>query len=378
MMEYVLRQNEIRSLTAVRGLAAAVVFAFHYSELQIHANDQGPLQFIARHGYIGVDLFFVLSGFIMTVRYFREVANHTFSPTKYFQRRIARIYPLYFTILALTLLLTHQPPHITNLTLTQGFFLDYFSTGVPTAWTLTVEECFYLIFPLMLLTIVLTRRSARILLVLIVWTVVFFLLGYILMVWAQQSGVQVEAGFLGRPGQNPIWPFSYTIFGYVFDFSVGIFVAIPYLNGIKWKSWQSTLLAVIAIGGIVYCMGAIDSHHGGLTPDRLTVYMITLFSGLLILALTCKDAPFSRFLSWEGFVYLGRISFALYLIQKTVLLDFMRGWDIVPFYIGANVISAVLYQFVEEPARQTIMNFKFRHVRQPKISVAENTPVILE
>ena len=363
-----MRQNEIRSLTALRALAAAIVFAFHYSELAAHANDQGILQFVARQGYIGVDLFFVLSGFILTVRYFREAADHTFNLGKYFQRRVARIYPLYFTILVLTLLLTHQPPHITNLTLTQGFFYDYIGTGVPTAWTLTVEECFYLIFPLLLLTIVPARRPIRILLTLIVWTIGFLVLGYVLMVWSRQSGIQMQAGFMGRTDINPIWPFSYTIFGYVLDFSIGIFIAIPYLKGIKWKAWQATLLTVIAIGGILYCQGFIDVHHGGLNPDRLTVYIIALFSGLLILALNCEGAPLSRFLSWEGFVYLGRISFALYLIQKTVLLDFMRGWDLVPFYIGANVMCAVLYQFVEEPARKAVMNFKFRRVPQPEVS----------
>ncbi|MBI1278277.1 MAG: acyltransferase family protein [Anaerolineaceae bacterium] len=361
-----LRLNEIRSLTALRALAAALVFIFHYSEATNYYNNQGALQFIARQGYIGVDLFFVLSGFILTVRYLGEMTNHTFSLGKYFQRRVARIYPLYFTILVLTLLLTHKPPNITNLTLTQGFFLDYFSTGVPTAWTLTVEECFYLIFPLMILTIIPARRPTRTFLVLTLWTVAFFVLGFFLLTWARQSGYQLQTGFLGREGQNqnPIWAFSYTIFGYVFDFSVGIFVAVPYLNGLKLKSWQSTVLAIISSGGIVYCMGVIDSHQGGLSPDRIIVYIITLLSGLLILALTCKDAPLSRFLSWEGFVYLGRISFGLYLIQKTVLVDFMRGWDLIPFYFGANVMCAVLYQFVEEPARKAVMNFRFRRVQQ--------------
>ena len=193
------------------------------------------------------------------------------------------------------------------------------------------------------------------------------------MTWAGQSGIQLQAGFLGRPGANPLWAFSYTIFGYMLDFCVGIFVAVPYLKGIHWKAWQSTLLAAIAIGGILYCMGTIDAHHGGLNPDRLTVYVIALFSGLLILALTCEEAPLSRLMSWEGFVYLGRISFALYLIQKTVLIDFMRGWDLVPFYIGANVICAILYQFVEEPARKAVMSFKFRRVQPPEISAVHNT-----
>lgn len=362
-----MRQKEIRSLTSLRALAAALVFAFHYSQSPTHVIPSGFLSVIIRQGYVGIDLFFVLSGFILTVRYFQEVADHTFSIGKYFQRRIARIYPLYFTILALTLLLTHQPPHITSLTLTQGFFVDYFSLGISTSWTLTVEECFYLIFPLILLTVIPARRPTQIVLTLLAWIVVFFVIGFVLMTWARQSGVYLQAGFLGKPDIDPLYPFSFTIFGYIFDFSVGIFVAIPYLKGIKWKSWQSTLLAIIAIVGILYCQNFIDVRNGTISSERMIVYLLALFAGLLILTLTCETAPLSRFLSWKVFVYLGRVSFALYLIQNTVLIDFMRGWDLVPFYIGANVMCAVFYQFVEEPGRRAVMNFRFRRVRQPEV-----------
>jgi len=358
-----LRQNEIRPLTALRALAAAMVFAFHYSQSPTHTLPPGFLRVIFQQGYIGVDLFFVLSGFILTVRYFSEVENRTFSVGKYFQRRVARIYPLYFTLLVLIILLKHEVPNITNLTLTQGFFLNYFGSGVPSAWTLTVEESFYLIFPLMLLTIIPARRPTRILLTLSAWTAGFLVLGFGLMTWARQSGVYLQAGFLGSPGQFALYPFSYTIFGYVFDFSVGIFVAIPYLKGIKWKLWQSTLLTGIGIAGILYCQNIIDVHQGDLSSDRLTVYIIALFAGLLILGLTCENAPLSRLLSWKVFVYLGKISFALYLIQNTVLVDFIRGWDIIPFYFGANMLCAILYQFLEEPARKTVMNFKIRRIQ---------------
>lgn len=365
-------QKEIRSLTAVRGLAAAVVFMFHFSESRAYQIPTGAMAFIARQGYIGVDLFFVLSGFILTVRYFKDMTDGSFSVGKYFQRRVARIYPLYFVILVLTLLLTHMPPNITNLTLTQGFFANYMGSGVPTAWTLTVEECFYLIFPLILLTIIPAKRPLRILLTLTLWTIAFFIIGFVLTNWARQSGVYLQAGFMGIPAINPLYPLSYTIFGYIFDFSVGIFVAIPYLKGIKWKSWQATSLVLIAIAGITYCMNMIDVRNGDLSSERIVVYVIALFSGFLILGLTCEEALLSRFMGWKGFVYLGRISFALYLIQKTVMFDFMRGWDLVPFYIGANLMCVVFYQFIEEPARRAVMKIRFRRERQPEVPAVQN------
>ena len=62
----------------------------------------------------------------------------------------------------------------------------------------------------------------------------------------------------------------------------------------------------------------------------------------------------SRVLSWSPFVYMGRISYAVYLLQLTQIVWFMAGLPVVLFYVGVNILSALLYQFVEEPARKLI------------------------
>src|SRR5258707_7540721 len=86
--------REIRSLTGMRGVAALAVVLYH---LDLGQDDTGLVQHIIHHGYLAVDLFFVLSGFIMALTY-SHVFVERFNINKYWKflnHRIARIYPLY-------------------------------------------------------------------------------------------------------------------------------------------------------------------------------------------------------------------------------------------------------------------------------------------
>ena len=120
--------HEIRPLTALRFLAALLVFLSHFSEIP-YARAAQPWQSIVIEGHAGVTIFFVLSGFLLTIRYFPSIADGTFSAYPYFLKRAARILPLYWILLGLTLLIdaltpyqTFTPDPIVNWTLTQSFF----------------------------------------------------------------------------------------------------------------------------------------------------------------------------------------------------------------------------------------------------------------
>ncbi len=339
-------RNEIRSLTTLRAVGAAMVFFYHLTE---HLPLNSVL-FIVQQGFVGVDIFFVLSGYILARRYFDEVQEHNFNFRRYMTRRVARIYPLYFFILILTAL--WLPTNITNWTLTQGFFYNYISSGIPTAWTLTVEESFYLVLPLILLSLTATRNQWNWIIILGLWTAGFAIVGVLLVSFATTSGLQAQAGFLGTPALNPIWALSYTIFGYVFDFTVGIFFALraQRSNNLEVKSRQ-TILSVIAI---LLCMGGVGVMHG-LTSGRFFVYGLALAVGFLIDSLANAQNPYGQLLSWGPLPYLGRISYALYLIQRTPLVTFMLGWNPLLFYLGTSIMSAALYEVIEKPAQQFIL-----------------------
>ena len=94
-------RQEIRALTSLRMIAALLVFLHHcyYTYVIEHL---GIFAGIVRQGHIGVTIFFVLSGFLITMRYYPKFDSAGFRGRRlvfdYFRKRFARIYPLYFSV----------------------------------------------------------------------------------------------------------------------------------------------------------------------------------------------------------------------------------------------------------------------------------------
>ncbi len=354
------RENrEIKALTTMRAVAAALVFFYHFVYLENMRPSVSVLDAILENGFIGVTIFFVLSGFLLTLRYYGDVRDRQFRWGAYLKRRAARIYPVYFFILA-GLGLSGTAINVTNLTLTQGFFAQFVQTGNIAAWSLTVEEAFYLILPFALSVLVRRRNLLFNLVLLIGWTLAMLGLGYGLIAWSNSSGIVQDGGFMS----NATFMLTRTPFGYIFDFSVGIFAAILYLRRGAFGVRFSTALSLAGIAGVVACQ-CLMANLGDDVAKKPYVYVIAACVGLLLYGLTCEQAPLARIMAWSPFVYLGRISYALYLIQLTQFTFFMRPWSRVLFYAGTNVISAGLYQFIEEPARKLILR---RRNYVPKIA----------
>ncbi len=144
----------IPALTGVRAMAAYLVFLHHFTP---SPETIGPmLRGMLSEAHIGVTMFFVLSGFLITYRYDGKLALTGHDLKRYFWNRFARIYPLYFVLLVPTLILLPERRFgrwVVELTLFKGFFDEYRFTGIMQAWSLTVEECFYASAPLLLLAL---------------------------------------------------------------------------------------------------------------------------------------------------------------------------------------------------------------------------------
>lgn len=165
MADIIHPRSEIKALTGLRGIAALWVAVYHFFSHQadgIAASGVTTPTFIA-HGYLAVDVFFALSGFVMVLSY-----GHLFEAAKasnygvFFLRRIARIYPLYVFILALVIasnIFRHAQPFAFaetayNLMLIQSWGLCQSFIGQ--SWSVSTEMAAYVVFPAILLA---TRRS---------------------------------------------------------------------------------------------------------------------------------------------------------------------------------------------------------------------------
>src|SRR5438093_8039412 len=151
------KNDQFAALTSLRFLAALLVFVYHFQPRS------GVLKVVIGQGHVGVGLFFVLSGFLITLRYFPDRTRAEFRIGEYFLRRAARILPLYYTVFILSLYLASGElsfaGRLPEWTLTQALFGESLHLlAIPTSWSLTVEECFYALAPLVFLAVAAAQR----------------------------------------------------------------------------------------------------------------------------------------------------------------------------------------------------------------------------
>ena len=153
------KPSTLYGLDHLRALAIILVFVYHYGRLFPHPEWTNR---ISVFGWTGVDLFFVLSGYLIASQLFASVERTgTISLTEFFIKRFFRILPAYFVVVTLYFLFPPLREHEVlaplwkYLTFTQNLGLDLRTQGTFShAWSLCVEEQFYLLFPLLLLLLI--------------------------------------------------------------------------------------------------------------------------------------------------------------------------------------------------------------------------------
>jgi peptidoglycan/LPS O-acetylase OafA/YrhL len=379
--------QDLPALTALRALAALLVFVYHFAPKGLPWLP-GVL---AGQGHVGVTVFFVLSGFLITVRYYPQFARGERALGAYFVKRVARILPLYFVVLTLTHWLTGgavplDAAHLPEWTLTQALFGSFRPDDitVPTSWSLTVEECFYASAPLLFLGAAAVRRRlgpvAGTLALLGAATTAVCLTGSLLL--RLTAGVGTTAlPFLSDAALLRY----YTIFGRIPDFALGAAAGFLFLSGRVEEVWRRArgawIASALAAGGAVLLVAGQAGMARNPGAEWRWNLLVAFASALTVLALTCRPAPLSRLLSLAPLVYLGRISYALYLIQLTplgsgLLSRLLPGSSLahmLVLYAGMNVVAALLFELVEEPARETIVGL-WRRRSPSSLPPARGTP----
>lgn len=383
--------KEIKPLTSLRAIAAFLVFMFHYA--YVYSPDSRGIEFsgewipllpLWRQGQVGVSIFFVLSGFLITRIYFDGIARRTVSLRVFFVKRVARIWPLFvvFALIQHTVLVIQghsvDSGFLVTMTMVQGFFADLCHEGLPTAWSLTVEETFYVLAPVLFLVLAVLiphqepdRRSLsgvrfwRIVSAVGLITLVLVLLGELFVSVIARAGLDWR-GFFG----NRFHMWHATLLGRFPEFAVGIIAAFIHrdadLPDLLRGRRASALLAASFLG-IGACMWGKDlvAAQGGVVPQAVTyflAYLLVVLTALMILALTVSRGPLHHLLSTRLLVYLGKISYGFYLIQVTVMiaplvaLTDKLGWVRLPvLFVLTNLACVAFYALVEVPARRWIV-----------------------
>jgi len=300
--------SEVRSLTGLRGIAALWVVLFHYFTPVFLAT---PLLCILGHGYLAVDLFFVLSGFVLCLNYSAYFVNGVTGQQywNFLSRRIARIYPLYLaTLVVAAILVTRRllqfwGTHFSVTLLANVFLVQnlgfWQSVDIP-AWSVSVEWISYLIFPALMFCIYL--RHAAVSWAALILSIVTIVALY---TWNLSHG--------GWPKAFDITVGPASIARGLTEFTLGVLsyraLTTPFGQRLSRHPW--------AVNGITFVLLILLAMRGS---DIFVVFLYPFF----ILSLLKGSALVSRILGSVMLEYLGLISFSVYLVHT--LLNPLLGW----------------------------------------------------
>lgn len=359
-------------MTGLRFVAAAAVFVYHAPNwVQVPTFNPGPL------GPAAVGFFFVLSGFILAHVYRR--ADLPLAPLRFYRARFARVWPLHLVCLVAMLTLwpaslpettTAALQLLTHTTLLQGWTWDsdWALAWNGPAWSLSVEAFFYALFPLLV-----QRRTGT----LVVVYGICCLMNLALYAAA-------EHGAATRPEQTAAWAHFASSFPLLRlqEFVLGICAhavwrrfAAGAASGPRRRVWLVTLGEIGAVAATVACFFTwgrgqwgepwIGAHTAPITVGALAhgPGLSWAFAAVIVFG-AVGTGWLSRALATRSMVYLGEISYAVYLVHTPVMTvvsarmqHFAFLWH-VPLLVGVTTTLAVaawLHALVELPARQALL-----------------------
>ena len=368
----------LHGLDTLRSCAILLVLAYHYKVVVSGADTFG---FLSQIGWAGVDLFFVLSGYLIGNQIFSSLNRHDFSLKVFYIRRFLRTLPNFYVVLALYFLLPSvmggkTPPDLWRfLSFTQNLGL-HTGTAFSHAWSLCIEEQFYLILPAVALLFVAAAKSGRKSMV-YAWSLLVGLIlgGVFLRAWLWQHNVTDDE----------------TFYNYIYYSSLGRFdellpgVALALLKNYHQVLWQRLLswgnqflvLGLSCVALMFYLFANFHYVDGQGYTFVMTAagysLMAISFSFLVLAALSSISLLYK--IKIPGCYHLAAWSYAIYLIHKAIfhiLKAPFKNADIdveSPLALSAMMLCSLLggyllYLLVETPFMR-LRDQYFSHTDSP-------------
>jgi peptidoglycan/LPS O-acetylase OafA/YrhL len=301
----------------MRGLAILMVLAVHSYVYTGPSLPGRAADTIARAGWMGVTLFFVLSGFLISgILLDTQGRPHYFRD--FYARRALRIFPLYFAFLALYLFVVPSIPYASDRLprpVTSFYYWTYLAnmqewlSGVPAVqsplgplWSLAVEEQIYLVWPFLILLC--GRRVPALWLTLAVGSLAF-------RAWTRFTAQTIEASYAWSPAN-------------IEAFAAGALAAWLLRNDrARLATWARPLAVVSAIGVAMMWIGLGHFNFWSSPVQILTVgttAAVVLFASTIGVAVTSPESSaFNRVLASSGLRMFGKYSYAIYLFHSPIM-----------------------------------------------------------
>lgn len=348
-----MKTTNIPALTGLRFIAALLVYLCHAG---VPAWMPAPFHQFASSGKMGVTLFFVLSGFVLTLRYGDELAHPTTRKLwNYSVARVARIWPLYLVMLGYVIARYWYYGIPIRGWITHVFALQVWNSDAvyvvfgfnAPGWSIGVEVFLYACFPIIIYGVARIRSLKMIVMGMALTAAVLAVIS--LWLFASRGGIDWVDG---RSANR--WLYR-SPFMRVFDFTLGVLAARLYV-GLKGKSFRfGGVVATLSSVGVGYLMTSRSFFDTALSFD--VAYAIPVVFVIVGLTLSPRSL-LSRVLGSKPLVVLGEASFALYLVHAQILERTVAWEHTTGTYLAvmamAVVASLLLHRLIENPAQRGV------------------------
>ena len=349
-------------IDGLRAIAVLSVVIYHLDESLLSG------------GFVGVDIFFVISGYLITKLIAKELQQTgQFSYKNFYIRRVRRLFPALFATLALSGLAAAwllSPAHLVEFaessiaaifSVSNIYFwnaVDYFDSESQLkpllhTWSLSVEEQFYLIWPALLAALFAVRRS---------WVIPTFIVGMgvaslvlNIMVFANQSEI---AAWFGSENNQSTFSAQATAFYWlpfrVYEFAIGaLLVFLPPLAP-RARYLANELCFIVGLGMVLYSVIFLNSKLD--FPSTAALWPCV---GAALMMIAGPQHRLAWIVSNRAAVGVGLSSYSLYLVHWPIIVFFKyqnysdpTPLEQVGIAAASVLIAALFYKFVEQPFRK--------------------------
>ncbi len=356
------KSKRLHGLDHLRAIAILLVLIFHYG-----FGTPEWLDPIKRIGWTGVDLFFVLSGYLIGYQLMKEIKNtENIFFKRFYLKRFLRIIPAYLAVLAVYFSMpnlhegSELPPLWRFLTFTQNFGLDtHHNNSFSHAWSLCIEEQFYLLLPVTLALIfwLKLRKFAPFVIIALV------LLGFIFRFYSWNTYVQpfIDLGDRREIALGFVEHIYYPSYNRMDGLLTGLSIAALIIFKPKFNLFLEKYGNLILLFGIILLFAAykICSNFISFSTAIFGLPLISFAYGVIVLAALSPSCWLYKIKS-KSTLTIATLSYVIYLSHKQVFyltkiaienigVEISGGWIFLISMIIAGLGGLILHLAVEKP-----------------------------